>query len=83
MSDYYRLGRTLFPVFTKGLVHEAFKKAVLSMTPNEDGTCKNVGCSGLVKKRMVGVISGTPVYVDPRCDTCGKRYLSTELVDAV
>jgi hypothetical protein len=73
-----RLSRPYFP---KGLVQDAFRKAVLSMTPNEDGSCKKVGCSGSVKKRISGFVSDTPVYVDPRCDTCGKLYLFTELVE--
>jgi hypothetical protein len=75
---YNRLSRPYFP---KGLVQEAFKKAVLSMTPNEDGSCKKAGCSGLVKRIVFGYASGNPVYDAPRCDTCDKVYLTTPLVE--
>ena len=80
MSGYYRLSRTLL---SRELVHDAFKKAVTSMNPNEDGTCIVIGCSGLVKKKVAGITSGIPVYIDPRCDTCGKPYLKTSLVEVV
>lgn len=73
--------RTHFTTPTAKQFNEVYAQSRLAMTPNANGSCKETDCSGLVVKKIVAIIAGTPMYSGSYCNICGKLYLSTYFVD--
>lgn len=61
-------------------IHQAFRQAVLSLTPYKNGSCKEAGCKGVVVKKVIGRIPCFLFYNTPQCTVCGKVYLNTHVV---
>lgn len=76
--SYYKLNR---PRISQGVVNPFLEKDVVPMTPNEDGSCKKVGCSGLVKKMIFDFVLGMSRHEGPYCDTCDSLYITSSLID--